>query len=1604
MDPQSHWRIAIPLAIAFLIVPAVAPAANLTATRVVNATPVTQPVAAGLNSLTNPGIGAAVPGLSAGVLAAPSLPGFQAPAFQGAPVGGVVAPPLALAPAAPGQPAVLRASFAGGDSVMQLPAVPGVAPEGRLGSPGAAFTDIKEAAQGLPQGEGADVRLAPQVLGQVFDGAKLPAVGGQSEVAGEYDLTPKESYLGKPAEAALPEVDPQWRSAGASQGRKLRVRALETEVKELGEDAPISKQSSDLTVVAADAAFIEARLSADLQARLTGRSWTVPAGIKSAVSLKRNDNEAVVWLDEQGTVRYHDIAKGRTFKVETPGPVSLMAADSDGGKLYVLAGGKLQKWDLFSFKPAAETLQVEGPSLGLEAARSLAAVEYKSEKGVAVQTAGSRLYWINDRLIRLTQKEDIVDLHGNLIAGVERVSEGLYLQKTADGTRIYARSYASDDPVFEEVAALPLDVKSVVRGAVRGTFFAVAPEGVVELDAAGGRYRTFKVPGLAEAAAQGGAVSLMMSAGDQTVAVAAGRKVFQLQLGEAREFLGSRAAEVRLWSQANPMFVQGGFLHIGDFAFPVARKQAKPRPWTERAWAAVRRLLGREAPPAAALDMGISERDWQALNLPSNKRLIYDTLKGFSLQQHVLYIGETGGGKTWIASMLAQLTGNELWMVSMNEYTRNKDLIARETFGEEGKNKTGLTPSTVLRWMQEGGILVLDEMHKPLEGIAVLNNILQNGEYRLADGRVIKYDRTKSWVIGTMNPVKPPYKGEPPSGELSSRFGMTLDVKYLPPEEEEALLAIFFGKVSRDIIHRLVSIANDLRRMYPEILPLPIAPRTLMHIVQHVQQFPQDSVADIFTKTYNPSSIVEDPAIGEAISKVLTANGLGKAPAAARQAAAEGEDVKKKSLEPAVEEALEKPAPRPKAADAGTQDPKPADPPPSPPGEHWKSRVHDHDWDGEFLGVHGRWNRFGRHLPPMPFTSPKGQPAGGAADQGQEAWAKVLENVARLLAQYPPIRLVPFYYLEKHGERSDETPRTWRVVSGLSEIHYLPEDLADPDRNVSLGRTAHESWHLLHSRPELIFDHPDLADNMSFQALWWAVEDPRVNNLGLGAHPGAQPWVDAAYAKDYEIRDLGLERNQWQSIPLHLQFNYALIYEWWTGKPDPRVVDERVRDALRRADGALQRAFKAADARRAFDIVLYEIWPIYQELLDEATKSEMEQRAKQQQKRQQGQGQGQGRSSDDNLSDSERKELERQAKEKLEKASKEYRDKHASKVVDDPEKMSKDAREKAKREMEELRKKMEQARQKGQEGKEGQQESGEPQDGKQGQGGSGQASKKSSADKPQTPEQAAKQKSRLNKADQEKEDLSLEDRRQYQEFLSRVRGLVPTMRRELMHALKQKLRQRTIHNRDTGDLDEDALPSIPRGERDVFKEEMSPNKVLYRVSLLIDTSGSMDREKKERAVEGAVMMMEALEKVPGVVFEIVKYDSDPKVIKPYGTKLSPELKSKIVSMIMSGSGSTEAHVALKEAIERIRLGRGDKLVIMVNDGDPDYNFDRDQYRELIKGARDVEIHGIGLGPGAQLVLDLFPAGQGWWLKDAAEFAKSLRNILKKKIAKGARIS
>ncbi|MBI4677649.1 MAG: AAA family ATPase, partial [Elusimicrobia bacterium] len=666
MTSRSPRSIVFPLTVCFAVSPLVAAAANVAAPKVIRTGPAVQPAAVGVNALVNPGVGVPVTAAPFGAAATPSLPAYQTPSLLAAPmVEGEVG--FAMPESAAVVPAVAPAPFK---------AEPG------QGDAKSAFSEVKEAGQALLEGKAVEsdgAGSAPQVLTRVFDGSKLEVASAKGEVQGAFSLSASQSHLGKPPKEALPDIDPQWKPAALSQDRRLRYRVTGGSVKEFGEDVKIESRKEDLKLVEDAAGFAESKLEGPLQDKVSARAWTAPSGIKAVASLRKSDNEALAWLDEKGAVRFHNFSDNKTYKVEAGARVDLIAASAAGRELYVLTGGSLQKWDLLAMAVVKETLLVGGQPHQVEDAVSLSPAKQGSDDGIRVVTKSGRLYWIKERLIEMTRKDEIVDLHGNLITGVESAGGGLYLAKSAEGTRIYSAGVDGEESLLEEVGTLPLEVKALARSPVRSIYFAVTSEGLVEYESKAGRYMVFKVPGLSEALATGLAAALDMRW--ESIKISVGDRVFEARIAEAREFLASRSAEVRLWSQDNPMYVEGGYLRIGSFKFKIAAKTPATRSWSRRAWNKALRLFGRGVPDGV-LDLGISEMDWRALNLPSNKRLIYDTLKGFSLNQHILYIGETGGGKTWIATMLAKLTGNDLWMVSMNEYTRNKDLIARETFGE----------------------------------------------------------------------------------------------------------------------------------------------------------------------------------------------------------------------------------------------------------------------------------------------------------------------------------------------------------------------------------------------------------------------------------------------------------------------------------------------------------------------------------------------------------------------------------------------------------------------------------------------------------------------------------------------------------------------------------------------------------------------------------------------------------------------------------------------------------------------------------------------------------------------------------------------------------
>ncbi|MCX5793891.1 MAG: AAA family ATPase [Elusimicrobia bacterium] len=703
------------------------------------------------NSLSRPTVSGSGLNTLSGGLQLSLTPNLAFPAAPAPAVHDQAVSPIAPIQAAPGlgSPVVLQAA----------PEMTAPTPLGQTEAAPTALGSVQTAAQTM---QAPETKSAPsglrRLFGRLFDGsaAKSAESDGDSAVSGKDSANG--SDLSRAPKAVFSAALAIWKAAGAPAEPELQVKQNSGELSDVGAERDLVE----------DAQVQTEAVKVDLPEPVAGadkvglQRWIVTGGVKYAALVKGG----VFWVDQTGNVFLYRRAAAETVRIAVaPGKLGPVTVSEDGKFVYAVVDGRLQRWELKDKDISAKSVKAEGVDASkIQALEPLNAEDADSQgDGVQILTGDQRLYWAKSKLVAQSEGVEQITKNGSLRSGIVPAGRSLYTEKLAGATRVWLKPYFGNETKLEDLGSLPFDVKAIVAGPSRGTYFAAVAEGILEWDTKTRRYRLFSVPGLDTA----GPVARLDVDREGRVLLAGSHSLIQAELAPAQEFLASRAAEVRLWAQDNPMYVKDGFLHIGDFTFPIGKRAAKAKPWYVRDAAAIKRILGiGSRVPAEFAELGINEKDWQALNLPTNKRLIYDTLKGFSMSQHILYIGETGGGKTWIAEKIAQLTGNELWMVSMNEYTRNKDLIARETFGEEGKNKTGLTMSTVLRWMTEGGVLLLDEMHKPLEGIAVLNNILQNGEYRLPDGRVIKYDKKKSWVIGTMNPVKPPYKGEPPSGEL----------------------------------------------------------------------------------------------------------------------------------------------------------------------------------------------------------------------------------------------------------------------------------------------------------------------------------------------------------------------------------------------------------------------------------------------------------------------------------------------------------------------------------------------------------------------------------------------------------------------------------------------------------------------------------------------------------------------------------------------------------------------------------------------------------------------------------------------------------------------
>ncbi|XP_064349192.1 von Willebrand factor A domain-containing protein 8 isoform X3 [Camelus dromedarius] len=232
------------------------------------------------------------------------------------------------------------------------------------------------------------------------------------------------------------------------------------------------------------------------------------------------------------------------------------------------------------------------------------------------------------------------------------------------------------------------------------------------------------------------------------------------------------------------------------------------------------------------------------------------------LGQDVFLIGPPGPLRRSIAMQYLELTKREVEYIALTRDTTETDLKQRR---EICAGTAFYIDQCAVRAATEGRILVLEGLEKAERNVLpVLNNLLENREMQLEDGRFLmsaeRYDKLlqdhsktelDAWkivrvsenfrVIALGLPV-PRYSGNPLDPPLRSRF-QARDIYYLPFKDQLKLLYSVGTHVSAEKVSQLLSFATTLCSQESSTLGLPDFPLdSLPAAVQVLDSFPMMSM------------------------------------------------------------------------------------------------------------------------------------------------------------------------------------------------------------------------------------------------------------------------------------------------------------------------------------------------------------------------------------------------------------------------------------------------------------------------------------------------------------------------------------------------------------------------------------------------------------------------------------------------------------------------------------------------------------------------------------------------------------------------------------------
>ena len=240
------------------------------------------------------------------------------------------------------------------------------------------------------------------------------------------------------------------------------------------------------------------------------------------------------------------------------------------------------------------------------------------------------------------------------------------------------------------------------------------------------------------------------------------------------------------------------------------------------------------------------------------------------LGQDIFLLGRPGPLRRTLAQQYLELTGREMEYVSLSRDTTESDLKQRR---EILSGTAFYRDQSAVLAATQGRVLVLDGIEKVERNVLpVLNNLLENREMHLEDGRLLipssRYDsllaehgqdKLDQWRLVRVSPdfrvialglPVPRYVGSPLDPPLRSRF-QARDVRHLSYNQQLEMLTALGPRLDKESLARLLSFSHTLVTEESSSLGLPDFPlESLPGAVSLLNSVPSLSIHHVLTSLY----------------------------------------------------------------------------------------------------------------------------------------------------------------------------------------------------------------------------------------------------------------------------------------------------------------------------------------------------------------------------------------------------------------------------------------------------------------------------------------------------------------------------------------------------------------------------------------------------------------------------------------------------------------------------------------------------------------------------------------------------------------------------------